>query len=349
LTEPRDDDAPSPDPAPPAAGEDSGSELLPTQPPRGEDWEVVLHAAAEPVEPPAPGALPPPAPRPWTPWLRAAAPLLILVAYGIFKLVDGDASPRRSDLPEAPASLSGVDAQREGLKLDRETEALVARLEALAARSDWQGLAAATAAAGPAQRDHPVVRAFALIARVEQGDRSTASWRQLQELDIVFQGSDRHRALRDYLRLLKADVLLRTAKDPDALMRNMDKFRQFLSGAGLTPRVLELRLDLAAAYEAAGVDELEAAGSLRPDRVRLANARSLLQQGMRWVTREDAWIQRLPIDTGQAAARQQRLELHLRTANARFHGPALPFTGKDSETWSGRSDEPVHDYPGGAW
>ena len=347
MTDPRDDDAPSPGPAPEAAGEQGAPGLLPTTPPRGRDWEVVLHAAAEPAESPA--AAPTAAPRPWTPWLRASVPLLILVAYGIFKLVDGDARPRRSDLPEAPASLSGVDAERERLKLDRETEALVARLEALAARSDWQGLAAATAAAGPAQRDHPVVRAFALIARVEQGDRSTASWRALQELDIVFQGSERHGALRDYLRLLKADVLLRTAKDADALLRNMDKFRQFLAGTELTPRVLELRLDLAGAYERAGLAELEAAGTLRPDRVRLANARSLLQQGMRWVTREDAWIERRPIDTGQAAALQQRLDLHLRTANARFHGPALPFTGKDSETWSGRANEPVHDHPGGSW
>lgn len=331
----------------------------PGEPPREEealapvvqpDWEIVLAKAVEerPEEPAVPA--PPPDPRgiATAGWLRIAAPLVIIGGYALFKMMDAPAS-QRVLLVDAPATLSGVRAEREPLAMSRETERLVARLESLAARRDWFMVIQTIEAADPESARHPVVRAFEVVARVERGDRSAASYQQLRNLENAFRDSNRHGVLRSYLRLLQADVLLRTADNPEALLRNMDRLRQLVDDQPLTPRVLELRLSLARAYEQAGLEELKAAGTIRRDRVRLANARALFQQGLRWVVAPEGWKDLRPIDSGEANAIAGRLVLHLRVANARLHGPSMPFTGSDSETWTGRRGDPVHDHPGARW
>jgi len=281
---------------------------------------------------------------------RAAVPIAVLVIYGLYKVSTMERAPRGPMEIEDGGPLTAVDPALDRQSMDRETRALVARLETLAAQSDWDQVREAVAAAPERSREHPDVRAFRVIARVEGGEVSGEVMKELRALGPYYAADPDDRTMLDYLRLMEAELYLRLSTTPDALLRNTDRFRQLVGRqAALTPRVLRTRVELAERYEAMGDAEVEAAGRFMPDRVRLANARSLYQQGLRWVTTPEGWLELRPISTGKAVVVLERLLLRLREANAKFHGQKLPWTGADNTTWSGRKGDPPHDYPGGSW
>ncbi|MCB2155234.1 hypothetical protein KQI84_10125 [bacterium] len=319
-----------------------------------ESWDAVLHRAGERTLAEGRAASRPggSGKRPWAFWLRIAVPVLILGVYVTYKAAGWDFSSRRSPKLEEVDSLTGVERQQDELPpLDKPTRDLVGRLEALLAAKDWPAIRKAVAEAPKAAQERPEVEAFDLIAQVESGQSNPSLNKRIVDLEPYFSRKKSQEPMLNYLRLMRAEMLFRSSSnDPQALIRNMDEFRRLVADQPLTERVLLLRLKLAGRYELMGARvQEEAGGVLRRDVLELTTARSLYQQGLRWVTTREGWMKLQPISPGKAAASIDRLITRMRSVNGQLHGPALPWENKDPETWTGKKGDPIHDYPGGTW
>jgi hypothetical protein len=313
------------------------------------DWEIVL-AEAAPPPPPVPSA--PTPTRNWALWLRAALPVLVLVVYGVYKFTDRDRNPPgASERDAVPASLTGVQPDREKVTLDRQTRDFVAGLETLRLADDWRGVRDAIAAADPpALRENAVVLALDTVARVRLGETSGTLLGTIDSLKPVFRSDKERRGLYEALLLAEARLFLDATRSPEACAKYADDFRDaLLAQSTNSADVVDLRVRLAERYESVAGKLVEDAGRIRVDRVKLAEARSLYQNALRWVTTQDGWLQLQPVSAGKPAIVAGRLRLELQTANKRYHGRSMPFGDSDSTTWTGRKGDPIHDHAGGKW
>ncbi|MBI5153952.1 hypothetical protein HZA57_01840 [Candidatus Poribacteria bacterium] len=286
----------------------------------------------------------------WTRWIRPAVPVVILLVYAAYKLLGWEPKPRAPRDAEPYASLSGVAAEVKKVPLDEQTKQLLAKLEGLYTRENWTQIRAVAASAPQDVRRHPAVRAFDAIARVHTGETSAEVMTEIRDLESYFASDPKQRAMLESLQLVHAEILFRVSTSPDAMMRNTDRFRQLAGNAeSLTPQLLAFRVKLAERFEEMGNQEAAGAGRFMKDRVQLTTARSLYQQGLRWVTTREGWLARQPLSSGKASAIVDRLVLHIREMNKEINGLAMPWGGGDRETWTGKAGDPIHDYPGGTW
>ncbi|MBX3728386.1 MAG: hypothetical protein KF858_04305 [Candidatus Sumerlaeia bacterium] len=341
-------------PDPPPAGEvpapEGGDQPVARRVEPG-DWEIVLaEADPQPLQP-ATGHAGAPGPVNWALWSRALVPVVILLVYAVYKF-SGRERPA-APIPEIQhaASISGVRPEGSAVRLDRQTRDFVARLERLRESDDWSAIRQAIATAEPAElRANPVVEAFDLLARVELEDAPGVLTPRVRALKTTFRTDRERRGLYEALLLAEARIYLKVTDSPESCTRNADRFRTaLLEQSTNTAQVVDLRVRLAERYAAVARKQVEEAGRFRVDRVQLAEARSLYQHALRWVTTQDGWLQLQPISAGKASVVVNRLTVELQDANRRFHGRTLPFTKSDPNTWTGLAGDPIHDAPGGRW
>jgi hypothetical protein len=325
---------------PPTPPPDEPTQSLPV--PRA-DAEVTWASLESSAAPPAP--LPDEAPSPAIRWTKALLPVAVLALYGIVKLTQGfDGFGGRDSLAGAPASLSGVAPEREEMSLTREQKALLERLEAFAAANRWPEVAAAVEAAPPQDRQHPLVRALALIARVETNtgpDPTLAN--EIEGARVALGTSSRHRELSERLALAEARCLLRLSRE--TFLANEERLNRLVRPLGLRPGVLSVRIDMARRYEALGDKELAAGSSmLSTDEARLRAARGYYQAALRLLVAEDRWLAATPIDAA-ATPHVQRILGRMAEANKALNGRLNRILGGDPSTWTGEKGDPVHDAP----
>ncbi len=347
------DERPSPDPdAPDSLPEESPVEAFPIPRPEDTSWDVVLARAGDrgsttrvPLQPIEPAKFPL-----WAgTWLRAAVPLLVILLYLGYRMATAPAPQVTPDLIEH-RNLTGVAPPVEDARMDAATRDLVARLEGMMAREDWPSILRTIEPLPSASAAHPAVRAFRAIARIETGESSRDLLEEVRLLEPAFASDPLKRPMRDYLRLMHADLIYRLdSGSPETLRAQTDRLRLLLADLPMTGRHLSLRLKLAERFERFGADEERAAGSYFRDRLRLRTARALYQQGLRWVTTREGWINAQPISPGQPSIQVERLLHRIREMNKAINGYSLPYSGADRTTWSGREGDPVHDARGGAW
>jgi hypothetical protein len=332
--------------------EEVAAEMLPA--PREEDtsWEAVLARAGDrgstarvPLQPAAPSKFPP-----WAgSWLKAAVPVLVILLYVGFRMATTQQVPQSPDLVEH-RPLTGVAPPVETAQMDSAARELVSRLEGMMAREDWPGILVTIGALDKELAAHPAVRAFRAIARVETGEGSRELLEEVRVLEPVFAGDSRQRPMRDYLRLMQAELIFRLhGGSAESLRIHTDRLRQLLADLPMTGPHLRIRMKLAERYERFGAEEEKAAGSYFRDRLRLRTARALYQQGLRWVTTREGWLDAQPISPGQPAIQVERFTHRIRQMNKAINGYSLPYTGADRNTWTGRAGTPVHDAPNGTW
>jgi len=331
--EPSPADAPKPEPAP-------GALVEPT-------WEIVLEKAASAPPP----QLPPPPPNPWPRRFKIAFPVLVLVAYGLYKLM-GSSLPsfgsRDGGLgPDEPESLTGVAPAGEDFERvsrNRELKELVSGLEAAASRGEWRNVVAMIdRQTVPALRNHPVVRGMRALAQTRSGERGLAIEVELKELDAILRtaGSD-HAVLLEELRAARVDQAIPRLGDWEVLRRNTDEFFLLLGSEADTPYEVTVRLKLARLYESVAEKMAEEAqGYINSDTLALREARTIYQTGLRFLVRRDQWSTLGPISSGTRPD-VERLVERIRLLNQSIHGPSIPFTGNDSGTWSGKKGDPIH-------
>ncbi|MEQ8822572.1 MAG: hypothetical protein RLY93_20235 [Sumerlaeia bacterium] len=333
-----------------------GPDAVPATVRDGTRWDDALRRAADRDEA-ATGAPPPLRRGPsrsvqWALWGRLLVPLAAFAIYGVVKFTDlGERLPTLTEI-EQVGSLTGVRAEAPAeAPLDDTAIKFVGQLEGAFQARRWDLIDRLTAEPPPGvDPDHPVVGAFGLIAAIEQNRLSLDQLAELEALEAAFEGDKDRRALLDYLRLMRAEVLLHHSSSPGTLARRSGDFRQILaSQRAVTDRSLELRTELASAYERAGDELAEAAGRWRIDKTVLSDARSHYQHALRWLTTPDGWLRLDPVSPGLASSLLNRIKLKLREANKNYHGLSLPYSGKDSETWTGLVGEPINDAPGGRW
>lgn len=330
------------------------AEIVVEAPPR---WERLLEAAGG-TGAPTPPSKSPAARGPISdpaavalPWIRALVPLLLVMVYVGYKIAQTPPpEPRRPDI-EVARSLTNVSRKTGTHRMDRETAALVDALNLRVQGRNWAGILNAVADAKPEIREHPGVKAYEAIARVETGESSPDLIALLIVLEREFEGDADRKDLVEYLRLARGIAMFRTeGNTANSLMRMTTEIRPMLASLAVTPRVVEFRIMLAERFERFARDE-EAAGTgtFTNDELHLAAARQLYQQGLRWVVTREGWLKAQPIAPGKPSVVAERLLLSIRKVNAKLNGWAVPMTESDSSTWTGRRGDPVHDAPGGVW
>lgn len=332
----------------------AAAEIVVEAPPR---WERLLDSAGGAAQPSSPtNALGPTVPvgdpaAVALPWIRALLPVLLLVVYVGYKVTHGPpAEPRRPDV-ELVRSLTGVEHKPGRHRMDTETRTLVVALEARVDGRNWSGIMNAVATAPPEVREHPVVQAFDAIARVESGEGGPDLMALLIALERELAGDEDLAPQVEYLRLARLISMFRTqGTTPDGLLRLTSEMRPSLSVMRTTPRVVEFRLMLAERFERFGQDEeAAAAGTFTNDTLRLATARQLYQQGLRWIVTREGWLKATPIAPGKPAVVVERLLMRIEKLNRQINGWSVPMTESDSSTWTGKRGDPIHDAPGGTW
>src|SRR5690606_386080 len=118
---------------------------------------------------------------------------------------------------------------------------------------------------------------------------------EVRILEPAFGSDSRQRPMRDYLRLMQAELIFRIHGGNAASLRSQtDRLRQLLADLPMTGPHLRIRMKLAERFERFAEDEERAGGSYFRDRLRLRTARALYQQGLRWVTTREGWIAAQP-------------------------------------------------------
>lgn len=314
-------------------------------------WELVLAEADRQRDGDAPArGTERPRQMAWATWVRVAVPIVILLVYGVYKVSRIESAPPRVPEPGQPGSLIGVQAKPDKVRLDRETTEFIERLEGFFQLKNWSGMAAAIAKAPDATREHPVVRAFDAIARVQQGEVSGTLRTEIRKLLPLFEHDGSLRLLYEYLLLADATMQMRAVYSSAQALREIDYFRRVLrEQAEMTTEQVNLRVLLARRYARLADSRLAEAGTFRVDKAAVAEARSLYQNALRWLTVPEGWTELRPVSRGEPAALRDQVLVQLRSANEKFHGLMLPVGGNDNETWTGRAGDPPHDVPGGTW
>ncbi|MGF1572529.1 MAG: hypothetical protein ACFCU1_05600 [Sumerlaeia bacterium] len=319
------------------------------------EWELLLTdpPAAPPQELP-PAELPIPPRDKMISWLKALIPLLVIVAYFMYKAITGgtDARPsadfdERRDLVNVKLPDSKEpDLQRQEKKA---LEELIRELNFAYQARDWKSVQSRIANASERLQKEEIIRAFELLTRIQLGERSGKMNQEIAILRPYIARSSEKRLVAA-LDVAEAKIILHYTRNPDDFLRHSPRLRLLIGNQPtMTQEVLQLRIQLAQVFEGFGDLEADKAGIITQDQVRLSSARKFYQHALRWVTSNKDWLALAPIDDGLAAQISSRVQVKLRRSNERFHGPSLPFTGKDSSTWSGKKADPLHDLPGGQW
>ena len=289
-------------------------------------------------------------------WFKAALPFLVLALYGGFKYFDvmserlpagfGTVAQRE------PRSLSGIaPLPFADTRLSRDQRDFVAQLEALYGRGDWaEVIERVDAHPSPETRSHPVVRGLVAVSEARLGVRSVGLEERLGRLEGELEPAARqHPELLHELRVARAEQLLFRASDLNSLQRNTDLILRLLGPESRTPYDVEVRVAGARLYEQFGDALVEegtgwAGGLVGTDTLKIRTGRSAYQAALRLVVPPGDWY-RLEAISPRARPVVERLVEKIRQANRAIHGPSLPLTGSDSNTWDGRRGSPVHDSP----
>ena len=287
----------------------------------------------------------------WRSIMRYAIPAILLLVYLGYRFSQRAPSSGSSPGLSPAASLTGVERARpDKLRLNAEAEEKVARLEALLGQGDWKGVQALVKGLPQEMKAHPIFHAFEAIARIESGESGIDLLRTVEKLEGTFYSDAKRKPLLDYLRMMRAELILQTCAAPESLLARTDMLRELvLSQSALTPRALRLRVKIAERYEALGRELADSTGRVFKDKITLINARSLFQQGLRMVVAPEGWLQAQPIHPGASATAVQRLLLQIREVNRQINGVSAPWSQTDRSTWTGQKGDPIHDYPGGKW
>jgi hypothetical protein len=284
-----------------------------------------------------------------------AFPVVVIILYAFYKLLGAELPSFRTAPepggPAGPASLTGVAPATEEFRRvarDRELREFVAQLEAIANRQEWRALIQRIERQPDEKiRTHPVVRAMELLARTRTGERSVALEQELATIDDLLRGggSD-HAALQEEIRTARVDQMISRMNSWEILRRNTDLFLRLLGPDAGSPYEVQVRQKVALRYEALG-DELAARsrGYVSTDVITLREARAVYQAGLRFLVHQRNWQSLEPISAG-TSLEIERLVEKIRKANRTLHGPSIPFTSSDWETWTGRRGDPIHMAPG---
>lgn len=289
----------------------------------------------------------------WQPWLRASIPLIILLAYFCYKIASSESRTPPPDQYKTATAITNTKPPELTPDLNREDKRalneLIGSLDLLQQSRSWKEMLTKIEQSKPDLQVNEAVQAFKIYAQVQTGNRNTELRQQIARLRPYFTDQSNKKYL-DILNYSDAKILYSISSSQTALMRNNAELHELLSQQStLTRDVLLLRLRLAERFEIYGDEEFEASGSFRRDQLNLANARSYYQQAFRWVTTKEGWLELQPIDSSVTNSMIQRLRIKMVRANNRFHGPSIPFGDGDSDTWTGKRGDPIHDRPGGTW
>lgn len=318
------------------------------------EWEVLL--ADPPVQPPLeippPQALIPPSDSIKS-WVKIIFPIAVILVYLIYKMVSGGSDRESSVEFDERRDLVDVklppSSEEELKRQERKAlEDLVSQLNFAFQARDYSAVQEKISAAPERLQKTEIVRTFGLLSRVQAGAREPSMNKEIAELR-PYLTKEKDKRLLAALDLAEAKIILHHSS-PEYILRHTPRLRALIGNAPtLTQDVLQIRIQLALKFEEIADKEADEAGFISQDQVRLANARTYYQQALRWVTTKEGWLKLTPLDDGLSGQISNRIQVKLRRANERFHGPSLPFTNRDRTTWSGLSGEPLHDIPGGAW
>lgn len=276
-------------------------------------------------------------------WLKLLFPVIILAGYVGLKAwesLDGPSGGAYfSGLRKEPESLTGVAPDREEkISLSAEEKAFIARLETMVAEKRWKDVASTVASEeGEPFRDNLLVQALAVYARSRSGERNVSLEIEIKNaLARLEPMRGRYPEIYHKLELARVDQTLSRSGTPEILSMNTDAIFQWLGKEAKTLHEVDTRINAARTFEGVG-DKLaeQAKGYLRDDLLKLREAREYYRTGLRLLVTEKGWKTLEPLSP-RTRPDIARIEEKIRAANRKIHGPALPFTENDPETWSGK-------------
>lgn len=280
-------------------------------------------------------------------WAKLLFPVIVILLYIIGRMVSGIANgPKSTQGVDEAKTLSGVSANSPSLKLTKEAKAFLAEMETLAAADSWGEIAKRTANAPETIRDHPVVRGFALLAKYRTEKGSVFLEREIAQTSALLDAKGDFAALREQLDVAQARLILERATTLDLLMRNAESIQRLMEGTRPRPTVIEARVRIAQRYEQFADARFEESKRMvrGNDTAGLREARALHQTALRWLVLPEGWRTLTPYSESMRA-HVARVVGKIQVANEAINSIALPFTDRDSKTWTGKKGDPIHDEP----
>ncbi len=284
-------------------------------------------------------------------WIRAALPLAGVVLYliVIYVIIPNQGStPSFTSFPESPQSLSGASIERDPIEeLNEEALLLVRELDQLFRQRRFREILTEIASIEEEQvASHPIIQTIGLLAENRLGGGDYTLERELLKLEERLQAErKKYPELFHELQLAKAELILNRSQSPELLARQTDTIFRLLDYEIKDQRDIEVRLKAAHTYENAArflFEQATGITGLRIDMIKMKEARIFYQSALRLIVKEGDWKRATPISEG-ARDDVSRLIGHIEICNRKIHGPALPFSGKDSSTWSGDKGTAIHD------
>lgn len=279
-------------------------------------------------------------------WAKLLFPVIVILLYIIGRMVSGVGSgPKSVQGVDEAKTLSGVSANAPSLKLTREAKAFLAEMETLVATDSWGEIAKRTANAPEAIRDHPVVRGFALLAKYRTQKGDVFLEREMTRVAALLDAKGDFAALREQLDVAQARLILDRATSLDLLLKNAETIQRLMEGTRPRPTVLDARVRIAQRYEKfADVRFEESKRVMGNDTAGLREARALHQTALRWIVLPEGWRTLTPYSESMRP-HVARVVGKIQVANQAINSIALPFTDRDSSTWTGKKGDPIHDEP----
>lgn len=277
-------------------------------------------------------------------WAKLLFPVIVILLYIIGRMVSGFASgPQSSQGEDEARTLSGVSANSPSLKLTREAKAFLAEMETLVATDAWGEIAKRTAAAPETIRDHPVVRGFALLAKYRTQKGDVFLEREMNQIASLLDANGDFAALREQLDVAQARLILDRTTTLDLLLKNAESLQRLMEGTRPRPTVLDARVRIAQRYEQFADKRFdESKRVMGNDTAGLSEARALYQTALRWLVLPEGWRTLTP-HSESMRPHVARVVGKIQVANQAINSIALPFTDRDSSTWTGKKGDPIHD------
>jgi hypothetical protein len=283
-------------------------------------------------------------------WFKVLFPLIVVLAFLGWKTVDSLNLSTKSKndfrvIDSTPTSLTGVAPQEDGrLRLDRESKAVVAKLEALASANQWGQLREEIANQPEVMQQHPVIQAMDVLARARKGERSVELEVQVRDMEALLRPEERrYPELLQELRLARVELILARARSIEVLSRNTDLIFSLLGTETDSLHDVRVHMNVSRVFETQA-DKLvkEGDGVFKNDPYLLQEARVYYQTALRPLVTAQGWETLEPI-SASAKPNINRIAEKLKNCNRMVHGPSIPFSENDSTTWSGKKDGKVHD------
>ena len=246
--------------------------------------------------------------------------------------------------PARPETLTRRGEVREFAATSAKVRAFLNDLETAAAVDNWRRVWTLV----QTMRDgeiavHPAVRAFALVAETREGGREFDHEREMLTIEAQLSAaSGDYGALLEYLRAARAQHVMRRLVSEELVLRNLDELVRLLDAEEPSAYTAAVRMEVSQLLESFGDRAWKAGrGVLRNDALRLQAARAHYRDSLKFLVKRSAWPDLAPIGPA-AESRVPLLVEKIRQANLALHGFSLPFTGRDSATWSGLNGGRVH-------